>query len=235
LLNQPGLVIEEASDRTTADYVLDKSTHPHAIPLSEETTALEMAVASRLIRQTVSAANSDWSWSDLGDGPEFDTLLVRGRVFTAAGSKRQALVSLIDGLRARGVYKVLSDAHGLFPAMGLLAGEDPEIVVQVLSGPDLERLGWVVAPAGRGRQGQTILKAAVQSKSLNELSIELPLGHLEVVPLPTGETATLRLEPSSGFDIGAGPGQQRQLTVSGGTIGLLLDGRGYTDERRGGI
>jgi len=34
------------------------------------------------------------------------------------------------------------------------------------------------------------------------------------------------IEPARGFDVGAGPGRRLQCQVHGGTVGLVLDGRG---------
>lgn len=218
--------LASSSPVAVADYVLDKSAHPGATPLTTQSAKMELAIASQMVRQTAASVAAGWSWPSNGSPPEFGSLLLRGRVFTGAGNIADALISALDGLRAWGVFRIIADDSGLLPAMGFLAGEDPEMVVQILGGPDLERLGWVIAVAGRGRQGETALKVTIKSESLNDMTVEVPTGDLEIVPLPVGETITVVVQPSSRFDIGAGPGRSRELTIVAGTIGLIIDGRG---------
>jgi hypothetical protein len=55
---------------------------------------------------------------------------------------------------------------------------------------------------------------------------ELRLGELTLVPLAPGDKATLQAEPAKGFDLGEGPGKAISAEVTGGVVGLVLDGRG---------
>jgi len=54
----------------------------------------------------------------------------------------------------------------------------------------------------------------------------LAFGDLKLFPLAPEETASVTLEPSRGFDVGAGAGKPLTADVKGGTVGLILDGRG---------
>jgi hypothetical protein len=49
---------------------------------------------------------------------------------------------------------------------------------------------------------------------------------LKLVPLGVGEIAVLVVEPSRGFDCGAGPGKRVEQEIKGGTVGVVLDARG---------
>ena len=40
------------------------------------------------------------------------------------------------------------------------------------------------------------------------------------------DRATIALTPARGIDLGAGPGKKVEQEVRGGTVGLILDGRG---------
>ena len=47
-----------------------------------------------------------------------------------------------------------------------------------------------------------------------------------MVELGPDETAELEVRPARGFDVGAGPGKPVTRTIRGGTVGVILDGRG---------
>ena len=49
---------------------------------------------------------------------------------------------------------------------------------------------------------------------------------MALLPLDQEETGTITLTPARGIDLGEGPGKKVQRTVRGGTVGLILDGRG---------
>jgi hypothetical protein len=49
---------------------------------------------------------------------------------------------------------------------------------------------------------------------------------MTLLPLKEDEEATITLTPSRGIDLGEGPGKKVQKPVRGGTVGLILDGRG---------
>jgi hypothetical protein len=49
---------------------------------------------------------------------------------------------------------------------------------------------------------------------------------MKLIPLPEDENARMVLEPARGFDLGAGAGKRVETEVKGGTVGVILDGRG---------
>jgi hypothetical protein len=53
-------------------------------------------------------------------------------------------------------------------------------------------------------------------------------GALEIMPLPTGESGKLFLEPLHHADIGFGPGRTRDggIPVTGTVLGVVIDARG---------
>lgn len=208
-----------------ADYILDKSAHPGLIPQTSRAARFELALASRLISQVAAEAASAWSWPADGFAPACHTLLLRGRVFTNAADDGRALLAVLDGLKPRGVFRIVADGYGVLPAMGLLAAEDPDMVVQVLGGFDLIPWAWVVAPTGRGRSGKSVVSASLTPASGRPVELEVLTGALENLPLAHGQRYKLALKPAAGVDVGAGPGQTRQLTITSSIIGLVIDGR----------
>jgi hypothetical protein len=49
---------------------------------------------------------------------------------------------------------------------------------------------------------------------------------LKLVPLPEGQSAKAVLNPERGFDVGAGKGREREVTLKGGVVGVIFDCRG---------
>ena len=52
------------------------------------------------------------------------------------------------------------------------------------------------------------------------------VGEMRLLALGPGERATIKVEPARGFDCGEGSGKPVQKEIRGGTVGLILDGRG---------
>jgi hypothetical protein len=52
------------------------------------------------------------------------------------------------------------------------------------------------------------------------------LGDLKLIPLAADQVANVMIQPSNQYDVGTGPGKEREATVQGGVAGLLLDARG---------
>jgi len=55
---------------------------------------------------------------------------------------------------------------------------------------------------------------------------DVKYGSLELLPLPHGQNARLTVQPRHGVNAGFGPGRAGSLTVSGGVMGVVFDGRG---------
>ena len=51
-------------------------------------------------------------------------------------------------------------------------------------------------------------------------------GQVKLIPLGVGEQARLVAEPAREFDLGAGKGRKVEEQIMGGTVGVILDGRG---------
>jgi len=51
-------------------------------------------------------------------------------------------------------------------------------------------------------------------------------GDLERIAMGPEQKATITCEPAKGFDLGAGSGKKVSHEVRGGTVGLIIDGRG---------
>jgi hypothetical protein len=221
----------DLSDDHVRDYLYNKSLYPRSVPATVEDLWIEQAVARQLLRVAVQAAAPSWHlrrarpWPALL--PLLEPILGAGSVLARAPRAGQAALMLLDGLEPAGITTLVLDAHGLLPLLGAAARVNPLAVVQVLSSSSFPSLGTVVAPAGRGRQGETAMRYTLAYESGRQVRGQVLAGSIEVLPLPMGEKARLAVQPSRRFDLGlGGAGHGGTITVSGGLVGVILDARG---------
>ncbi|MCH7526461.1 MAG: methylaspartate mutase, partial [Planctomycetes bacterium] len=75
------------------------------------------------------------------------------------------------------------------------------------------------------KPGKPCFRYSAEGGGLSE-SGAIAYGELKLLALDVGQTAKVVVEPARGFDAGAGPGRRIEREVRGGTVGLILDGRG---------
>ena len=56
--------------------------------------------------------------------------------------------------------------------------------------------------------------------------VAVAVGEMKLIELPADERVEVTIEPARGFDVGEGRGRPVEATIAGGTVGLILDGRG---------
>jgi hypothetical protein len=56
--------------------------------------------------------------------------------------------------------------------------------------------------------------------------VSVGFGHMKVLLLGVGESGRVVINPSKGFDVGAGHGKTFETKVEGGVVGLIIDCRG---------
>jgi hypothetical protein len=161
-----------------------------------------------------------------GVTPLFEPILAGGGALSDAATPGQSLLLLLDALQPVGVSTVILDRNNLLPLLGAAAGRNSLLPVQVLDSGAFTSLGSVVAPVVSAAQGATILRGQLTYDNGTETKTELKFGSLEVLPLPSGQAAKLVLQPASHADVGFGPGRSGTVTVSGGALGVVFDGRG---------
>jgi hypothetical protein len=110
--------------------------------------------------------------------------------------------------------------------LGVAASQNNILPVQVLESGAFLSLGTVVSPVVSARYGTSILKAKLSYENGAEANIDLKFGSIETLPLANGETGKLTIHVSRGADVGFGPGRGGTITVSGGALGVVFDGRG---------
>jgi hypothetical protein len=143
-----------------------------------------------------------------------------GGILSHAPRRAQAALMMMDAFQPEGITKLAVDSIFMMPQLGVLASVLPEAAMEVFRRDCLIPLGAVIAPAGKAREGETVMTWQVGGESG-----ELKAGQIIVLKLGPEEVEAV-LEPRRGFDVEAGRGKRWQGKVSGGAVGLILDGRG---------
>jgi len=159
------------------------------------------------------------------DPMRLDLLVGSGGVLSHAPRMQQTAAMLIDAFQPEGVTRLAKDSIFMMPHLGVLAQVHPEAALEVFQRDCLIYLGTCAAPRGQGKPGSLCFRYHMECPGGRE-SGQVLLGQWRWLPLGLGETARLVIEPARGFDVGAGPGRRLQCQVHGGTVGLVLDGRG---------
>jgi hypothetical protein len=222
----------EMPESSVRDYIHNKALYPGTIATMVEELHLEYAIARQAIRSALSTAMRGWpsgksahtSWLM----PALEPIIASGAVLARAPHPGYAALVLLDAVQPTGISTLVLDPHNLTPSLGVASGVLPIISVQVLESGSYVSLGTVVAPIGRSRIGRRIMRLRLEREGTGEdISGEVRMGQLVVLPLALGEQARLTLRPERAIDVGfGGPGRAGTLRVAGGAVGLIIDARG---------
>jgi hypothetical protein len=215
---------------TVRDYIYNKAAFPASLPTTVEELAIEHAITRQIMQLSVKRISRSFpkmvARSGAGILPWFEPVMATGSVLTKAPTHGQSMLMLLDGLQPAGVSTILLDQNNLVSALGGAADVNPLLAVQVLGSNTMLNLGAVIAPVGTARIGTPILSIKISYEDGREANADVKYGSLEVLSLPMGASATLRLQPLHRFDVGMGPGRGGRLQVVGGSLGVVIDARG---------
>ena len=207
--------------------LLNKGIRPTTIPQDRRQLLIEQAAAREALRLVMRQARETWN-PDTSDEqrwltPLVEPIIASGAILGQSPRLGQAVLMLLDAIEPVGITTIVIDEYGLAPALGAMAVIQPLAAVQALDSGAFLTLGTVVAPVGRARPGEVVMRVKITFEQGGELEIEAKYGSLEVLPLRTGEKATLELKPRRGISVGRVKGA---VEVNGGVIGLVIDARG---------
>jgi hypothetical protein len=215
---------------TIRDYMYAKGAYPGSLPATAEDLAIEQAITRQIMQLSIKKITASYPKILSQNGarilPWFEPVVASGSVLTQAPKYGQSMLMLLDGLQPAGVTTVLLDQNNLVSALGAAADVNPLLSVQVLGSNTMVNLGAVIAPLGTARVGTPILRVKITYEGGREVNLDVKYGSLEVLSLPMGAVATLRLQPLHRFDVGMGPGRGGRLQVVGGALGVVIDARG---------
>lgn len=225
--------------------VKNKMIRPTTIPQTLEALIFEQAIAREALRlayiqhkefattlkgvqqqRTVGDTFSQQSGGQtIVDNMKLDLLVASGGVLSHAPRMQQTAALLIDAFEPEGITTLAKDSIFMMPHLGVLAQVHPKAALEVFERDCLVYLGTCVAAKGVGKVGKPCFKYSISGSSLNE-SGAIAFGELKLLPLADGESAKITIEPVKGFDVGAGSGKPVEGEIKGGTVGVILDGRG---------
>jgi uncharacterized protein (TIGR01319 family) len=238
----------DCDERELRNRVKNKMIRPTTIPQTLDALMFEQAVAREALRlsylqhqqfaTTLVGVQQQRSIGDafgqqsgprtIVDNMAVDLLVGSGGVLSHAPRMEQTAMMLIDAFEPEGITRLAKDSIFMMPHLGVLASVHPRAAMEVFERDCLVYLGTCIAPKGRPKPGQTICRYTFEG-DLRE-SGELRGGEIVRLRLDVGQTAQVILHPTSGFDVGSGSGKIRSATVHGGTVGIILDGRGRSLE-----
>ena len=212
--------------------ITEQELYPASVPQESRELLIQQAIAREALRAALASARAGWPAELSGPYPSLlpylEPVIGSGSILGRAPRPGQAALMLLDAVEPIGVTTLALDTCGLMPALGACALAQPLATVQALGAGGLVTLGTVIAPVGRARMGETILGLRIKYQNGGDLEVEVTAGSLEVLPLPPGQKATLKLEPRRNIDVGrGGPGKGGgKVEVQGGLVGLVVDARG---------
>lgn len=206
------------------DLAYQKALYPQSIPATQEEMILELAFVREILRLGVRQLRQRYP-DVLSPLPFFEMILVGGAALTHSHFGA-ALLAVLDAIQPAGLTSILLDPNGLLPMLGAIAERNSLLPVHVLESNAFINLGTVVSVVASGAYGTPILRAQITYENGTEARLEIRHGNLELIPLPAGETARLSLQPARNVDIGLGRGRSGTFTITGGTLGVIIDARG---------
>ncbi len=221
----------EATAAEITDWALNRVLRPWTVAQTTRDLAIEQAFAREALRHTVSELRSS-------DRPSTtaDLLIGTGGVLAHAPRVGQAAAILLDALEPTGEgvgsLEIALDSTLMLPALGALAPVHPAAAAYLFDRDCLVLLGTCVVPLGPAPDGNPIaVEVTVEYAEAGAITIEVPYGNIEVIPLRPEQRASLRVKPGPNFHIGTDePGKPVQTKpgeeIKGGLIGLIIDARG---------
>jgi uncharacterized protein (TIGR01319 family) len=236
----------DMDERALRNRVKNKMIRPTTIPQTLGALIFEQAVAREALRlayiqhkefattlkgvQQQRTVGDTFSQEEGGqsivDNMALDLLVASGGVLSHAPRMQQTAAMLIDAFEPEGITTLAKDSIFMMPQLGVLAQVHPQAAIEVFERDCLIYLGTCISPKGTGSLGKTCFRYTLERPGSGSESGEIVVGEMRMLSLGPVATATIKVEPARGFDCGAGPGKHVQREIRGGTVGVILDGRG---------
>ncbi len=242
----------DMDERDLRNRVKNKMIRPTTIPQSLEELVFEQAIAKEALRlafiqhknfatelkgiqqqRTIADAfDQSSAGATIVNMMTLDILIGSGGVLSHAPRRQQSALMLIDAFQPEGITRLAVDSIFMMPQLGVLSEVHSKAATEVFNKDCLIHLGTNVAPAGTGVK---------EGKEMMEYSITLPDGKVEEGTIRYGQMKLIKLgfgsdglpleagavlKPGRNLDLGKGPGDTVETKLSGGVVGIILDGRG---------
>jgi uncharacterized protein (TIGR01319 family) len=242
----------DMDERALRNRVKNKMIRPTTIPQSMEDLIFEQAIAKEALRlafiqhksfatelkgiqqqRTIADAfEQSSSGETLVNMMSLDMLIGSGGVLSHAPRRQQAAMMMMDAFAPEGITRLAVDSIFMMPQLGVLSDVHEKAAIEVFEKDCLIHLGTCVAPVGSAKEGKPVCQFEMVFPDGNTEKGTLNGGQMLRFELGTDLStnlplkARITLEPERGFDCGSGPGSRVESNVSGGVVGIILDGRG---------
>src|SRR5262245_18200085 len=239
----------DVDERDLRNRIKNKMIRPTTIPQTLEELAIEQAISREALRlafeqhkslavglkgvqqeRTISDTFAQTqSGATLVNLAHLDLLVGSGGVLSHAPRRAQSALMMIDAFLPEGFTELAVDSIFMMPQLGVLSTVHEQAAAEVFDRDCLIRLGTVIAPVGRGKEGQPCVKVRVEGSAGSAAQeVEVRYGDMAMLTLPEDGEARVKVtaDPERGFDLGQGKGKPVTREVRGGVVGLIIDARG---------
>jgi uncharacterized protein (TIGR01319 family) len=212
---------------TLAELQIEQAIAREALRLAfEQHRALAVGLKGVQTERTLSDVfEQSASGNSLIDMLRLDLLVGSGGVLSHAPRRSQCAAMLIDAFQPEGITRLAVDSIFMMPHLGVFSTVNEAAAAEVFERDCLIELGTCVAPVGAGIPGEPCVEYEITFGSETKRG-ELLSGEIFQIPFSEDQQADLILKPARNWDLGNGKGQQVEKHISGGVVGLILDGRG---------
>jgi uncharacterized protein (TIGR01319 family) len=241
----------DMDERDLRNRVKNKMIRPTTIPQMMEELIFEQAIAKEALRlafiqhksfatvlkgvqqqRTIADAfEQTSSGATLVNMMTLDMLVGSGGVLSHAPRRQQAAMMLIDAFLPEGITRLSVDSIFMMPQLGVLSVLHQKAATEVFNKDCLIHLGSCVAPVGDAKEGKEMMSYKIELPDGKIEEGKIMFGQLKLVKLGLDDKdnplkAKISLEPGRGLDLGKGKNVKVEGIVSGGVVGVILDGRG---------
>ena len=216
----------DISPNVVREYLFQKSLYPGAIPATKDEQAISQAVARQALYLAVRMLKKDFPGLQTELMPPLDLIIAGGGVISEGVSLGQSLLLLLDAIQPVGILQILIDQNNLLPLLGAAAERNHYLPVQVVDSGAFIGLGTVISVNATANYGDQVLRAKLTYADGTDARVDVKFGGLEILPLPSGQSARLSLQPLNRADAGLGSGRSGTVAVTGGALGVVIDARG---------
>jgi len=236
----------DIDERDLRNRIKNKMIRPTTIPQTLEELILEQALAKEALRLAfiqhqafATALKGVQQQRTIGDTFSQDTggaslvnmlhlnlIVGSGGVLSHAPRMEQTALMLIDAFLPQGLTLLAKDSIFMMPHLGVLAQVHTKAATEVFEKDCMIYLGTAVCPVGRSKKQKEIMHYRLDFPDGRIEQGNLLYGRMKLIRLGVGEKAKLLAEPTRDFELGAGKGKKIQQEIFGGTVGIILDGRG---------
>ncbi|MBI4726601.1 glutamate mutase L [candidate division TA06 bacterium] len=235
----------EMDEADLRNRIRNKMIRPTTIPQSLEELQIEQAISREALRlafkqhkemavglkgvqqeRTISDAfDQSGSGDTLINMMDLNIMIGSGGVLSHAPRRAQSALMMIDAFEPSGITTMAVDSIFMAPHLGVLSTVHAPAANEVFVKDCLVRLGSAICPAGQGKEGQPCVTVRFTRADGSKVEESVKVGEMKLIPLGA-EKIKAQIILAKHFDLGAGKGKELEATLEGGTVGVIIDGRG---------